>query len=287
VLGYFAPGTHRVAPADACEALSNATRALLPAIRDAMDRSRAEVSEVAILEDLAGSRRLIRATASGGHAETARLGVLLAVSFDGVRVLDGEGRTRLERGDRSLSLSAGDRPFSVSVDPFFQANRHLLSTLSGDVAAEAGAHGAGEALDAFAGVGFFAGALLSAGHGVTSIESDAGAAADARRTRELWADRDRWDIGAAPISEFLQADDRKFTCVVADPPRAGLGVDLAAALAGRARALFVYVSCDPATLARDLPAILSEGFKIRRARRYALFAFTHRVEAMVALERVA
>ena len=51
--------------------------------------------------------------------------------------------------------------------------------------------------------------------------------------------------------------------------------------------MFVYVSCDPATLARDLPAILAEGFAIRTAALFDLFAFTHRVEAVVSLERAA
>ncbi len=80
---------------------------------------------------------------------------------------------------------------------------------------------------------------------------------------------------------------RRFTCVVADPPRAGLGKELARELAERTEEVFVYVSCDPATLARDLPAILAEGFAIRTATLFDLFAFTHRVEALVSLERAA
>lgn len=89
------------------------------------------------------------------------------------------------------------------------------------------------------------------------------------------------------LARFLQEDDRRFACLVADPPRTGLGAELARSLAQRSEALFVYVSCDPATLARDLPAILAEGFRIRTARLYDLFALTHRVEALVALERSA
>ena len=72
---------------------------------------------------------------------------------------------------------------------------------------------------------------------------------------------------------------------MADPPRAGLGLKLAAELAARAGRRFIYVSCDPATLARDLPAILREGFSVTSARLYDLFAFTHRVEAMIVLDR--
>ncbi|HEY4231781.1 MAG TPA: class I SAM-dependent RNA methyltransferase, partial [Thermoanaerobaculia bacterium] len=94
-----------------------------------------------------------------------------------------------------------------------------------------------------------------------------------------------WAAEAATIVDFLRADDREFDVVVADPPRAGLGAGLAEELARRARRLFLYVSCDPATLARDLVALRGTGLEIVRTRLYDLFAFTHRVEALVALER--
>jgi len=76
----------------------------------------------------------------------------------------------------------------------------------------------------------------------------------------------------------------RFDLVVADPPRAGLG-PAARGLARLAVRRFIYVSCEPATLARDLSAILVEGFRIESARLYDLFALTHRVEAAVSLVR--
>jgi 23S rRNA (uracil1939-C5)-methyltransferase len=286
-VGYHAPGTHRVDPADACEALAPATRALLPAIEDAMRASGAPVAEVAILENRAADRRLVRATTSGEARSSARLGERLAATFAGVRVLGADGSVLLERGDPSLEIEVAGRPFSVSVDSFFQANRSLVVALSEAVSEETRAAAAGEALDVFGGVGLFAGALLDGGYRAVSVEADRGAVGDARRTREAWNDRDRWEIVEATAAAFLDEDDRRFDVVVADPPRAGLGTEFASALARRAKSRFVYVSCDPATLARDLPAILGEGFAIRNARLFDLFAFTHRVEALVTLERAA
>jgi 23S rRNA (uracil1939-C5)-methyltransferase len=286
MLGFFAPGSHRVVPASDCAAVSRQTRAVLPALRAAVADSGAGVSEVAILEDIAGERRLLRASVSGNALEQATLGEILAGSFGGVRIETAEGGVLLERGARTLRLEVGGRPFAVSVDTFFQANRHLVSLLFADVEEEARRVSASEALDAFGGVGLFAGALLSAGHRVTSIESEAGAVADARKTRELWPDRDRWNVIASDVGPFLE-EGRRFECVVADPPRAGLGSTLSHDLARRTGRLIIYVSCDPATLARDLSVIRREGFEIRRAALYDLFAFTHRIEAMVSLERVA
>ncbi len=285
--GYYAPGTHRVVTAAACEAISSETRALLPRLEGAVRDSGASVSEVAMLEGMDGARRLVRATASEDPPSAVRLGDALAASFDGVRIRSADGRPLLERGDRSLTMSVGGREFSVSVDSFFQGNRFLVETLFEDAAVEGRAIAPGSALDAFGGVGLFAGALLAARHAVQSVESDAGAAADAGRTRESWADGNRWEIAALPISRFVEEDDRRFDCIVADPPRAGLGAGLARELARRTKARLLYVSCDPATLARDLSEIRAEGFEIRRAKLYDLFAFTHRVEALIALERAA
>jgi 23S rRNA (uracil1939-C5)-methyltransferase len=286
-VGYHAPGTHRVTSAADCEALTPATRSLLPTIEDAIRAAEASVSELAILENRGGGRRLLRVTTSSGALPAAVLGEALARSFDGVRVLAADGSVLLDRGDPALEIDAGNRPFLVSAGTFFQGNRSLVDALFEAVVEEARGVPAGDALDVFGGVGLFAGALLDGGHRVVSVEADPGAAADARRTRDAWNDGGRWEIEATPASAFLDEDDRRFDVVVADPPRAGLGTALASALARRARSRFVYVSCDPATLARDLPAILAEGFAIRRARLFDLFAFTHRVEALVALERAA
>jgi len=286
-LGYFAPGSHRVVPADLCEGIAENTRALFPRVRAVLEMSDANVRELAILESVDGARRLARATAEGDAGQAAGLGEGLARLFDGVRVESTDGRSILTKGEAALPLEVGGRVFTISVDTFFQGNRHLVGDLYAAVAEDARLAPPGEALDVFGGAGLFAGALLDAGHRATSVEGHEGAAADARVTRESWADRDRLETVEASAVDFLADDDRRWTCVVADPPRAGLDVALARELVRRTRNVFLYVSCDPATLARDLSAILAEGFRIRHTRLLDLFAFTHRVEAIVTLERAA
>ena len=242
---------------------------------------------MALLENIPGDRRLLRASLSGAPRDAAELAAALASDFQGVTVRGPEGAVLVARGEDRLTLSVEGRAFRVSVDTFFQGNRHLVGPLSAAVREAARRAPPGDALDAFGGAGLFAGALLDAGHRATSVEADAGAADDAARTFEAWPDRERCETAAADIATFLGQDDRRFTCVVADPPRAGLGADLSRELARRAEHVFVYVSCDPATLGRDLAVLLAEGFSIREARLFDLFALTHRVEALVALERAA
>lgn len=290
VLGQFAPRSHRIEPVNGCRALTSGTAALLREMRDALAASGATVALLATIENPAGERRLARAVLGETGKRQSRSGaqaVIAALSplFAGVRVVDRDGRALADAGESRLPMEVAGRTFLVSAETFFQGNRHLAATLSGDVA-RAGGVERGDALDAFGGVGFFAAALLDAGHTVTSVEGSPPAARDAARTRPGWADADRWRIVPSSVEGFLASSTRRFDVVVADPPRAGLGA-LAAPLGRRARKTFVAVSCEPATLARDLPVLIGEGLEIADARLYDLFPLTHRVEAVVTLVRAA
>ena len=289
VLGQFAGRSHRVLPIAGCRALTAQTAALLPSVRAALATSGASLSELATLEDPAGERRLARVTLGEisrrqAAAEGEAVKSALMPFFAGVRVVDREGRIVLQTGEARLTLEVGGRAFLVSVDSFFQGNRHLAATLLTDVGVAARGR-PGEALDAFGGVGFFAAALLDEGHSVTSVEGTPSAARDAAKTRQLWADADRWRILPSSVAGFLSSSSRRFDVVVVDPPRAGLS-RLSLPIGERARRRMVYVSCDPATLARDLAELLTV-FEVADARLYDLFPLTHRVESVVTLTRKA
>jgi tRNA/tmRNA/rRNA uracil-C5-methylase (TrmA/RlmC/RlmD family) len=288
VIGYFAPATHRVMPVGACEMLTPEMLSLLPRLEQALAGGAAPVAEIATLESLDGSRRLARLTLAPVPAaarEIATLASGLAPLFDGFRVEDAAGRTVAARGREHLTLTVEGRDFSVTPDTFFQGNRHLVGSLYREVRELAAAVSPGSALDVFGGVGFFAGALLDAGHTVVSVEGQAAATAAANRTRGRWNAGERWEIVRAPVASFLLGASSGFDVSVADPPRAGLGLEPSRRLAARTRRLLVYVSCEPATLARDLAALVAEGWRVRSARLYDLFAFTHRIEAVMALNR--
>jgi len=284
VLGYFAPRSHRVEPLTDCEAISKETVDLLPQIRDAIAASGARVAELSLLESLDFRQRIGRFVLDGDPASAGRLCADLSSLLDGVRV-DEADRLLCEDGERRLVVEVGGRLFPLSVDTFFQANRYLVSRLYDDVRDFAREVPSGRALDAFGGTGLFAAALLDAGHQVTTVEMGRSAVRDAQAARSLWPDEERWSIVASPVSSFAVHEPTIFDVAVVDPPRAGLGQELAALLAERVRQRIIYVSCEPATLARDLPAILAQNYRISSARLYDLFAGTHRVEAIVTVER--
>ncbi len=283
-IGYFAPGTHDVAAAENCEALSEPMRALLPGLAEAIAKSGASVAEVATVESLDASRRLARATLPAGADRRAanRVQDALFDLFDGVAVADAEGPVLARGGERRLWIPVGGHEFPLTAGTFFQSNRHLLESLYGGVAREASSVGPGRALDLFGGVGLFAGALLDAGHAVVTVESNHAAVEQAEAASRRWR-AGSWTIHDGEALAFLGRSREGFDIAVADPPRSGLGAALARALARRAGRLLVYVSCEPATLARDLEFFLAEGLHIRTARLYDLYPLTHRVEAIVAL----
>jgi 23S rRNA (uracil1939-C5)-methyltransferase len=286
VIGYFAPRTHRVEPITDCEAVSGETLELLPRVRDAIARSGASVTTVALLETRDSGRHIGRVLLDpSAAAQKSRLLTLLSPLMAGVRLEVEHRGEPSERGAAFLTLTAGGRPFPISVDSFFQTNRSLVDRLYEDVRDLARLAAPGTALDAFGGGGFFAGALLDAGHTVTTVEGNRAGVRDGERARTLWPDGERWSIVRSDVASFVAREGSSFRLAVVDPPRAGLGQELAALLARRVSRRLIYVSCEPATLARDLPAIRSEGFEIIAARLYDLFAGTHRIEAVVALER--
>jgi len=283
-LGFFAPRSHDLQPADGCLALGEKLRALLPELEAAVARSGAGVEELSTIETPDETRRLarVRLAAGGGRGEASALVQELAGRLDGIAVEDESGSTVGRSGEARLWLPVGGREFAVTASTFFQANRFLVNALYGD-AIQAARIPAGTGLDAFGGVGLFAGALLDAGHEVTSVEGDQTSVDLATEAKKRWG-ASAWTITRSAVLPFLERTEGSFDIAIADPPRAGLGLRLSAELAPRIRGRLHYVSCDPATLARDLAVLVEGGLAIREARLYDLFAWTHRVEAAVTLE---
>lgn len=173
----------------------------------------------------------------------------------------------------------GDR-LRVSPGVFFQANAPLHDALAQAVLEAAG--GGGHALEAFAGAGFFTLSLSRRFDRVTAVESDPAAAADLRHNL-AHAGRDNVRVVAERLerawSSLPGAD-----VLVLDPPRGGLPPDAAPRLAGLGARRIVYLSCDPATLARDCARLRQQGHVLRAVSAFDLFPHTPHVEALAVLE---
>jgi len=189
------------------------------------------------------------------------------------------GEDSLAIGEGSLIYHAVGHDYQVSGGSFFQTNRFLLAELV--KVATAGAQGKA-ALDLYAGVGLFTLPLADAFEDVIAVESSPHAVADLKHN----APRNVRPTRAA-TEEFLLKRGEKLAVefVLVDPPRAGLGDKATIALCGTSASRVTYVSCDPATLSRDLRLLLESGFKVEQAHLFDLFPQTAHMETVLHLVR--
>jgi 23S rRNA (uracil1939-C5)-methyltransferase len=188
-------------------------------------------------------------------------------------------------GDAKLAIAAGPHAIAVSPGVFFQGNAKLRGVLL-DAVLEAA--GSGEhAVELCAGAGFFTLGLATRFAELLAVESSPPAVRDLRRNVEA-SGVANIRIECAPLEPFLASEAlRGFApeLIVVDPPRTGLGAAVAEALAATAAARIVYVSCAPATLARDLAELTKHGLRLERVLGFDLFPQTPHVEALALLAR--
>ncbi len=198
------------------------------------------------------------------------------------------------RGRTYLSHRAAGRDWRVSAGVFWQVHPAAADVLTEAVMSALGPRPGDVAIDLYCGAGLFAGALAPAvgpDGTVVGIEAEAAAVRDARHNlREWpWARVHKGDVAAALRRGGRPgAKERTLPAarlVVADPPRAGLAREvidyLSAAEHGAAR--FAYVSCDPATLARDVGLLVAGGWELAELRAFDAFPMTHHVECVATL----
>ncbi len=215
------------------------------------------------------------ASEQGGHKQSGRGGKQV------------RGALLASVGDTTLHYAVGDLRFQVSAGSFFQVNRFLVPKMLQLVTA---GRSGGLAWDLYAGVGLFARALGGGFKQIIAVEGSSSSSHDLRQN--LAGIRHR--IAAASTEQFLQAETRHKTfgrpapapeLIVVDPPRAGLGRPVCELLAHVKAREIVYVSCDPATLARDLQLLLLSGYRLDRLTLVDLFPQTFHLETVAVLVR--
>jgi tRNA/tmRNA/rRNA uracil-C5-methylase (TrmA/RlmC/RlmD family) len=187
-------------------------------------------------------------------------------------------------GPRLWFPIGGDR-VGVSPGVFVQSNAGLLDALSQAVLKAAGT--GRRAFDLFCGAGFFTLGLARSFDEVVAVEANPTAAGDLELSlREASIDNVR--VHAKSVEAAM--DDLDFARlhpdrIVVDPPRTGLGEAVAERIAGFEPERIVYLSCDPATLARDLSVFDLHGYKLVDAECFDLFPQTPHVEMLAVMSR--
>jgi 23S rRNA (uracil1939-C5)-methyltransferase len=190
-----------------------------------------------------------------------------------------EARTLATLGAAQIAYRTRQSSYRVSAGAFFQVNRYLIDELA-EIVVE-GATG-GLALDLYAGVGLFSTLLARNFAQVIAVESSPTGHADL-----LYNSPPNVKAVRSTTEQFLKnaAAAMRPDLVVVDPPRTGLGEMVVRSLIGLGAGRIVYVSCDPATLSRDLVGLLGAGYRIRNAHMIDLFPQTYHLESVFHLVR--
>jgi len=182
-------------------------------------------------------------------------------------------------GGENLTYKTRRASYRVSAGSFFQVNRHLTDELVTIVTE--GCSG-GMALDLYAGVGLFSTVLNREFDRVIAVESSQTSFADLQYNSPT-----NLKVVRATVEQYLPEKAAKLRpdLVVVDPPRNGLGGRVLHGLVGLKAPRITYVSCDPATLARDLKHLIAAGYKLEQAHLVDLFPQTYHLESVMRLVR--
>lgn len=294
-LGFFREGTHELCDLAAGGQLLPGTAAVLRSVEARLGDRAGVVREVEVSENISASERVMLVET----ADAARQKDLHAVlhAFDvpevhGVMVVPPNREIEpAMRGSPfvsdTLNLTVGSLRAAVAfrrhVSAFFQGNRFLLQPLVEAVLQQVPP---GDLLDLYAGAGIFGVSHAALGRGqVTAVEGDRQAAADLLHNAQPFIDRVR--VEATPVEYVLRRDDaaRGAGAVLVDPPRTGMSKDALGGILRTPSPRIVYVSCDVATLARDVRKMLDAGRTITHIEAFDLFPNTAHVETVVTLDR--
>ncbi len=291
VMGFYRANTHFVVDIAECPIAAKALNDLLPQLRSCLENCRHSdrIPQIDLAVDDEGARAIV-VHFIGDDSQPVVDALRSVCETQSVALFLQQGRKDTLRpihGDPALHiqpLREGGLKLAYPVGGFAQVNldqnRQLVAELLdclGDV------HGL-RILDLFCGMGNLSLPLAAAGAQVTGVEDFAPAIDWARSNAAAHNLQARFIH--APAERILAAQpDVPWDAVVLDPPRQG-AYDVARELVRRSPERIVYVSCDPATLARDLKPLLHNGYRLEHAVGLDLFPQTYHIESLVLLKRV-
>lgn len=228
----------------------------------------AEINQ-ALPESRADARR------DGGKKRRQRGGTLLMRN-----VLEGV----VTNPQEIVSERVGEVTFQFKAGEFFQNNPYILPELVQYVAREASELGARYLVDAYCGVGLFALSTAKSFEQVAGVEISEPAVRWAQANATISGVKNvRFVIGKAEAIFNGLKFPAEETAVVIDPPRKGCDASFRIQLMAFRPQRIVYVSCDPATQARDLKEFVAGGYQITKIQPFDLFPHTRHIENVVSL----
>lgn len=190
--------------------------------------------------------------------------------------------TVVMEGEDHLVMQASGKPLLVSAGSFFQTNFYTAEALLAEVCKLVRDCGAQCLLDVYCGVGLFSAFLAG------EMEELAGIEASPNACRDFAVNLDEFDNASlyeGTAERILPLLDFKADTVILDPPRAGLRPEARRALEKLHPQNMIYVSCNPATLARDARHFVEQGYQLQRSILVDMFPQTYHIESILLMSR--
>ncbi len=272
-LGFYSDDNSRLVPLDTCLILH-------PALLDLFEALDLQAPEIERLRLQVGSdpddRMIVVQTAHDAAPE-------IAVDFPvSVNLLTQDNEPVNLIGSAHVTYHIRGRTFRVTAGAFFQANPPMAEALVDHVLGLLPLEGSETVLDLYSGVGLFTAFLAERAGLVVSVESYPPAVTDAEVNL---ADVDNVDLVEGNVEDVLEDLSGPVDAVVLDPPRTGVHPKVVKELARLAPPTIVYVSCDPATLARDAQQLARHGYRLVEVQPLDMFPQTYHIEAVALLRR--
>ena len=284
--GFYREGTHTLCDAAATGQVSESALRAVASVVERLSDAGARASAIELTESVDAGQRAVSVTLDGNRAaaETALARIATSDGLSGCAVRTADG-ARVESGDPhvvdSFDVLTGGRVILGELrrhaESFFQSNRFLVPDL---VTAVLDSVTAGPVFDLYAGVGLFSIALARAGlREITAVEGDRMSSLDLQHNARSAANAtDAVGVVHDSVEHFLHALPSRAGTVIVDPPRTGISAEAMTSLVKIGAPRLVYVSCDPATMARDARRLLDGGYRLESLRAFDLFPNTPHVE---------
>ena len=221
------------------------------------------------------------------RAEPDLAGVVLSVNQEKTNVILGKTQ-RCLWGQDYLEDTLCGLTFRLSVPSFYQVNREQAEVLYGRALAFAGLTGRETVLDLYCGIGTITLVMARQAGRAIGAEVIPAAVEDAKANaaRNEVTNAEFLCADAAQAAQTLADRGLRPDVICVDPPRKGLAPAVIDAIVQMAPQRLVYVSCDPATLARDVKRMEEQGYVLQRAEAVDLFPRTAHVETVVLLSKL-
>jgi 23S rRNA (uracil1939-C5)-methyltransferase len=290
-IGYFEMGSTKLCAVTECTILSPRLADTFSRLRQIVAQGKilSTVDEIEAFADSNDEKILLNLSSESLADSSESIAAALRESLptvESILIQDRHADKFHLAGPGYLTYGAGGAPYRVGHLSFFQVNRFMVEPLVDAVIKNTSGK---LALDLFAGVGLFTVALTKQFERVIGVESNLAAAKDLEINLKESG-------GASPSSRnvtaegFLSRWHEKPDLVVVDPPRAGVETGALAHLRKLAPARIHYVSCDPATLGRDLAQLVGTQeaagpYEIESINLFDIFPQTYHMEVLVRLRR--